>query len=308
MTVVPPAPLLPIRLLALDIDGTLVGDDLILRDRTRHAVTAARRNGVHVSLVTARMASSARGFAETCGLDDPLVAYQGAVIRAMPVPGSRSPGRLLVHRPLSAAVAREAILWSKARGLDPHINHLERFIIRDDDPMAEDYSAFLGARAELVSDIAEAARHPISKVMVVGDEASIASALGPAREAFAGRAEATISHPRFLEFVAPGVTKGTAVRWLARHHRVRLGAVLAIGDQYNDLSMVEAVGHGAAMPSAPASVQMAARYISRPLAVEGAARLIEDLVLAGPRAAAQAARRLEEETRASRAVLAATAP
>lgn len=291
-----PTPTLPIRLLALDIDGTLVGEDLVLRERTRHAVRAARHRGVAVALVTGRMASSARGFAEALGLDGPIVAYQGGVIRAMPKPGSTSVGRLLVHRPLPVDVAREAIAWSRANGVDPHLNHLERFIIRADDPLAEDYSAFLGARAELVPDIVEAIRHPISKILAVGEEHAVGVALSRAWATFNGRAEVTVSHPRFLEFVAPGVTKGNAVRWLARHYRVSSGAVLAIGDQHNDQSMIEAAGHGAAMPSAPLPVQLAARYIAPPLAEEGAAHLIELLVLAGGRAAAAAARRLEATT------------
>jgi hypothetical protein len=60
--------------------------------------------------------------------------------------------------------------------------------------------------------------------------------------------------------------------------------------------MIEIAGHGAAMPSAPVAVQLAARYIAPPLAEEGAARLIEDLVLSGTRAAAVAGRRLEAAT------------
>jgi Cof subfamily protein (haloacid dehalogenase superfamily) len=289
--------MLPIRLLALDIDGTLVGEDLTLRERTRQAIMAAHRRGVAVSLVTGRMASSARGFADVLGLDDPIVAYQGGVIRAMPPAGSPRLGRLLVHRPLPIAIAREAIAWSKANRVDPHINHLERFIIRADDPMAEDYSAFLGSRAELVRDIADAVTHPVSKILAVGEDEAVRDALPLARRAFAGRAEVTVSHPRFLEFVAPGVTKGRAIRWLARRRKLPIEAVLAIGDQHNDLSMIELAGHGAAMPSAPAAVRLAARYIAPSLAEEGAAQLIERLVLAGPRSAAIAARRLEAETR-----------
>lgn len=104
----------------------------------------------------------------------------------------------------------------------------------------------------------------------------------------------TISHPKFLEFVAPGVSKGRAVRWLARHFGVRLGATLAIGDQWNDLEMLATVGHGAAMPSAPAAVQAVARYIAPPLSEEGVASMIEALVLASPAAAANASRRLAE--------------
>jgi len=274
-----PEPRLPIRLLALDIDGTLVGDDLVLRDRTATAIAAALRRGVAVSLATGRMASSALTFALELGLSEPIVAYQGGLVRAMPEPGGQRIGRLLVHTPLAAVVAREVVDWSRARGLDAHLNHLERFIIRADDPKADDYSKFLGARAELVADLRDAIVHPVSKVLAVGDEELTLDAFAEARIAFAGRAEVTISHPRFLEFLAPGVSKGRAVRWLARRRGIPLEQVMAIGDQRNDLEMIEAVGHGVAMPTAPADVLAAARYVAPPVEDEGAARMIERLVL-----------------------------
>jgi hydroxymethylpyrimidine pyrophosphatase-like HAD family hydrolase len=145
--------------------------------------------------------------------------------------------------------------------------------------------------------------HPVSKILAVGDDDAVLAALPLAQVVFAGRAEVTVSHPRFLEFVAPGVTKGNAVRWLARRRGIPMGSVMAIGDQHNDLSMIEAAGHGAAMPSAPLAVRLAARYIAPPLAEEGAAQLIERLVLAGPRSAAVEARRLEAEARERQAAL-----
>jgi Cof subfamily protein (haloacid dehalogenase superfamily) len=225
------------------------------------------------------MATSARLFADALGLREPIVAYQGGLIRAMPVPGDHRIGRLLVHSPLPAAVARDVVDWSRARGLDAHLNHLERFIIRADDPKADDYSKFLGARAELVEDLRDAIVHPVSKVLAVGDEELTLDAYAEARIAFAGRADVTISHPRFLEFLAPGVSKGRAVRWLARRRGIPLAQVMAIGDQRNDLEMIAAVGHGVAMPTAPAEVLAAARYVAPPVEDEGAARMIERLVL-----------------------------
>ena len=83
-------PDLPIRLIALDIDGTLVGEDQVIGDRTLAAVAEAMRRGIAVSLVTGRMATSALPFADALGLTGPLVAQQGAMIRAMPP--SRGPG------------------------------------------------------------------------------------------------------------------------------------------------------------------------------------------------------------------------
>jgi len=290
-----PKPGFPIELIALDLDGTLIGEDLVLGQRTLEAIAAARKRGIAVSIVTGRMTSSALPFARALGLVDPIVAYQGALVRALPPP-SHDPrlGRILAHRPLAAAAARDVIGWAKSVGLEPHVNHLERFIIQADDPRAEDYSSWLGARADVVPDLRAWLSHPISKVISVAaaDDPIPESVLAEGRRRFAGRAAVTISHPRFLEFLAPGVSKLVGVRHLARRARVPLGRVLAIGDQFNDVEMIAGVGHGAAMRSAPAAVRVAARYIAPPVSEEGAAQLIEQLVLASPETAARNAARL----------------
>jgi Cof subfamily protein (haloacid dehalogenase superfamily) len=296
------APAFPIRLIALDIDGTLIGDDLTIGARTVAAIRAATARDVAVSLVTGRMVSSAMRFARALDLRGPVIGYQGGLIRAMPPPDSPRLGRLLRHTPLSAVAARDIVTWTREQGLDPHLNHLERFILRADDPNADDYSAFMGSRAELVPDLLAAIRHPVTKVLAVGEPPRPSELAERARAHFAGTADVTISHPRFLEFVAPGVSKGRAVRWLARRLGVPLAAALAIGDQWNDLEMLAEVGHGAAMPTAPHEVRAVARYIAPPLADEGVAALIEQLVLASPAAALGAARRLEADAMTQRAV------
>jgi Cof subfamily protein (haloacid dehalogenase superfamily) len=290
-----PAPEFPIRLIALDIDGTLIGDDYEIGPRTLAAVAAAMERDVAVSLVTGRMVSSALRFARELGLTGPVVGYQGGLIRAMPEVDSRRLGKLLLHTPIQPDVAREIVQWTREHGMDPHVNHLERFILRADDPRADDYSAFMGARAELVPDLLEAITHPVTKVLAVGEPPVPVDAAPIARTHFAGRADVTISHPRYLEFIAPGVSKGRAVRWLARRLRIPLAATLAVGDQWNDLEMISEVGHGVAMPTAPAEVRAVARYVAPPLEDEGAGQVIEQLVLAAPSEALAASRRLAAE-------------
>ncbi len=285
----------PVRLIALDIDGTIIGDDGIIGPRTRAAIRTAMDRDIAVSLVTGRMVSSAMRFARELGLTEPIVGYQGGLIRAMPDPGSPRLGRLLIHTALAAETARRIVVWTRERGLEPHVNHLERFILPADDPNADDYSAFMGARAELVPDLVDAIVHPVTKVLAAGSPPVPVETAMHAREAFAGTADVTISHPRFLEFVAPGVSKGRAVRFLARRLRIPLGSVLAIGDQWNDLEMLAAAGHGTAMPTAPVGVQAVARYIAPPLEDEGAGQMIEALALASPDEALAAARRLTAE-------------
>jgi len=270
-----------IRLVALDLDGTLIGEDLRLPPRTVATIRAAVGRGVHVALVTGRMTSSALPYALELGLRAPLVGLQGALVREMPAPGSARLGRLLLHRPLAPDVAREAMAWCRAAGLAPHVNHLERMVIPAGHERAEDYSLWNFGRVVVVPDIEAWIRAPVTKVIAVGPPPLADQALDRARADFAGRADPTVSHPMFLEFLAPGVNKGRAVRFLARRLGVDLRDVLAIGDQRNDVEMIAEVGMGVAMGGAPAAVRAAARMVAPPLAEEGAAQVIEELVLGG---------------------------
>jgi Cof subfamily protein (haloacid dehalogenase superfamily) len=270
-----------IRLVALDLDGTLIGDDLRLPPRTVATIRAVVARGVHVALVTGRMTSSALPYARELGLRAPLVGLQGALVREMPAPGSARLGRLLLHRPLPADVARDALAWCRAAGLAAHVNHLERMVIRAGDERADDYSSWNFGRILLVPDLAAWIRAPVTKVISVGPPPLADRALDRARADFAGRADPTVSHPMFLEFLAPGVNKGRAVRFLARRLGVDLRDTLAIGDQRNDVEMIAEAGIGVAMGGAPEAVRAVARRVAPPLVEEGAAQVLEELVLGG---------------------------
>lgn len=309
-----PAPELPIRLLALDIDGTIVGPGFTISDRMAAAIRGAVAAGVRVSLATGRMPSSAVIYANRLGLREPIIGHQGGIVRAMPArpdppntdvaPTFRGRvGRILHHEPLAAAVAREAIEWCRAHGLDPHVNDREHIVVWRDDPSFEDYSGYLGPDAEIVPDLAAAITRPMTKVISVGRPPVPYELYPVAKAYFAGRADATLSHPRFLEFVAPGVSKGKAVAWLAHRAGIPLSQVMAIGDAFNDLEMISDAGHGTAMASAPPEVRLAARYIAPPVEEDGSASIIEQLILATPAEAAANMERLAGEAAAVQAHL-----
>jgi len=278
----------PVRMLALDIDGTLVNETRIIPEQTRSIIAAALAAGVRVSLITGRMPTSALRFAAQMRLVDPIVGYQGAVVREIRAAGDERPGKLLYHEPISSAGATAAVRWAHAHGMSAHINHLEKFIIQGDDPIWAEYQAFLGGLAHSVDDLFKVLQHPVSKVTAMGEPPLPESLLGAAREALGDMAQPTVSHPRFLEFVAPGVNKGRALRWLAKRQGIPLEQVMAIGDQLNDLEMIAAVGHGVAMNNAAAELKGRARYVAPSVLEEGAATIIEALVLAGGARAAQA--------------------
>ena len=102
------------RLLALDIDGTLLRSDKALSPRTRRAVEAARAAGVRLVLVTGRRHPSARKVADDLGGEVPLVLHNGALVMEA--------GQVVQVRPLPRAAARRAVLAGRAQGLQPVVH------------------------------------------------------------------------------------------------------------------------------------------------------------------------------------------
>ena len=169
--------------------------------------------------------------------------------------------------------------WTRERGLDPHANIDDELVMSEDDRNAADYERSSGIEARFVPDLAARLRRSPTKILAVGPAGRPEALLAEARATFAGRAQVTVSHPEYLEFNAPGVTKGQAVRWVARGLGVPLARVMAMGDQYNDLEMLAQVGHGVAMGQAPEAVRRASRYVTGSIGEDGAALALEALVL-----------------------------
>lgn len=270
-----------IRLLALDLDGTILGADRPISARTRVAVARAMEGGVRVILASGRMYRSALPYVESLDLDGPLICYQGAYIRERPA-ADGSPGAILRHLTMSAEVAREAVRWSRRRGLDAHVNRDDRLVMEVGDEAAPDYERSAGIGARFVPDLLAEIDGPVTKIVAVGRPGEPAAVLDDARADFAARAEVTVSHPEYLEFVAAGVHKGAALAWLADRLGIPMSATMAVGDQLNDLEMVAMAGIGVAMGGAPAAVRAAAAHVTGPVAEDGAARAIERFVLGRP--------------------------
>jgi len=278
----------PIRLLVMDLDGTLLPHGGVISQRTIDAIRAARERGVHATISSGRNVSGFVDYARQIGVDGPLIGMQGAIARELPAPGEAGSGRLIRHVPFSAALGARAIDWCREHGLWGHavIRDDYRFDVRD--PHAEQYRGWMTAaqqeRIHTVEGLVEqlaGSRLGISKVVAHAPAGHPESVLHAAREAFGDQLDVTISHPEYLEFTAPGVNKGAALRWLARRLGVPLAATMAIGDQHNDLEMLQTAAHGVAMGGAPAAVVAAARHQTDTAERDGAARAIERLILGG---------------------------
>ncbi len=269
-----------IQLLALDLDGTLFGDDGVIRPRVRRAVAAAIERGVTVTLATGRAFDVAARYARELGIEAPLICYQGAVIQDM------ASGQVLFAEPLPAQVLPEVVALAEARGWDLHMQRDSRVFVRTRRQDEQFYWLLFGLPVVEVPDLRLALDPPPTKFVVTcapGETEAIAAELS-AR--FSDHLTIVRSHDILVEGVAAGVNKGRALARLADILGVPQAAVMAIGDQDNDVPMIAWAGLGVAMGDATPAARAAAAglkpgtgWLAPPLAEDGAAVAIERFIL-----------------------------
>jgi Cof subfamily protein (haloacid dehalogenase superfamily) len=248
-----------IDLIALDLDDTLLREDLGVSEGNRRALAEAEAAGLRIVLASGRNIHSMRHYASLLGLDGPedyLVCSNGAELLGA------SDGRVLERRLLEPELCREISAEIGARGFpwqlyDGGMIHASR-----PNPWAERDSRLTGQPLlPIEGEEAFFARGQV-KFVVPGEPAAIEALRRELSARLAGKAEVLTSKPYFLEVLPLGVDKGSALERLAGLLGLDMGRVMAIGDAMNDLGMIRAAGWGCAPANALPAVKAAARMVS----------------------------------------------
>lgn len=262
------------RLVALDLDDTLLDRDLVFSPRVREVVRAVMDSGVTVTLSTGRMFQSALPYARELGLSTPIICYQGALIK--------DPVSLetLFHQPVPLERAREVIRLVKRWGLHINVYVDDQLYVEKATPEAERYVRIARVPLHPVGDLLEFLKEDPTKIVIVSDEATIDRAMGELKAVFGETLYITESLPMFCEIAHPGCNKGTALAMLASQLGVLQEETVAVGDGLNDLEMIEWAGLGVAMGNAPDEVKAAAGIVTGTIKEDGAAEALEQIFLA----------------------------
>ena len=268
---------LRIRLAAFDLDGTLLGPDIILGDRLIRAVRRLSDQGVTVLIVTGRMHRTAERYALELGLEGlPLVTYNGALVR-------RAGGDdVWWHQPVAAPLAVEVLEFLLERGLEPLVFHADGVCARGPGDHVDPYFRVSGIAPEYVGDLvryvkglAGAPPAELLKLLQVEAVESMPALRDQAVARFGARLTVTTSFPYFLEFMSGEVSKGKALARVCERLGVRAAEVAAFGDGLNDLDMIQWAGLGVAMEHGPQELLAAAAQVAEGPPGEGVARFIE---------------------------------
>lgn len=263
-----------VRLVALDLDQTLFGTDLVISPRVKAAIATAQAKGTRVTIATGREAKLAARFGRELGLTTPLITAQGACIydhvRETVLHDVRLKPELL-PRILDAA---------KRHSWNIHFEMFDRlfFPAQSNHPPALfellRYSNWARV-GDLIRDMPEPPHKVIVTLARTEDRPRIVSEM---RKALGKELTIVPSHPHLVEGLPAGVNKGRGLAWLANHLGVKRTQVLAIGDSEADVPMLEWAGVGVAMGNGSPTARAAANWVAPPLNQDGAAVALERFV------------------------------
>ncbi len=225
----------PFKLLALDIDGTLIDGTLEITPANLAALKDAMARRIRVVLATGRMFRSALRYAEEIGTPEPVIAYQGAVVRL-------PDGTLLREWALSPDAARLAVRLSRELGLHVNLYQDDNFYVEKLSWAARRYADVAQVEPVLVDDLMTVAAGGSTKVVFVDQPERLHAVEAQVRAAFEPASRVTFSMPDFLEVVDGQVSKAAALHFICERDGIAPHEVIAAGDGPNDGELFEYCG------------------------------------------------------------------
>jgi len=229
------------RALVVDLDGTTVSKGAFLHPRVRTAVRDAAAR-MPVVVATGRMYVSALPWARELGVTEPLVCYEGAVVRTLP-DGDDALGALLLEEPLRADAAVRALHLARRHDWHFQVYEDEVLLCERDRPEVHSYTSVAGVGFTVVPDLEPLLTRGTPKaVCVIEDPAGVRTCMEAMRGTLAGLARVTQSREQYVEIVSPRASKAAACEVVCERHGITLRDAVAIGDAPNDIELLDAAG------------------------------------------------------------------
>ena len=263
-----------VKLFVSDLDGTMLPSGDIVSSENIAAVQCAVRAGVTVTIATGRMFEAALPVAEALGVDVPIIAYNGALIKS-------PSGRIYEEHAIDPMLARDIITFAQARGwyIQSYSGGVLRYAVAcEESRFYEDSQKITGKAVGRDGMLAYVTGN--CKLLLVTEGRAVSEARAQMLlDAFGAHIGVTRSADRLVEIVMKGVSKASALTALAAKLGITADETMAIGDAYNDLPMLKAAGKSVAMGNAFPEVKEEADYETLSCTENGLAAAIYTYVL-----------------------------
>ncbi len=252
---------MPIRLIAFDLDDTLLRDDRTVAQSDLEAIREARERGIVIAPASGRRYNSMFIALEPMRHEGPAITLNGAKVLRYPA------GESVYERFVEPSVCIQVA--ELAREMDAYLQFYmdEDFEFEKDCAESELYSELSGGGGAAVGDLADymrAENRPSQKLLfIIKDQQKMAKVQQAMEARFGGRLSIFRSKSFYLELTHPEATKGAALRFLCGREGILPQQVMAIGDGENDLTMIEWAGVGVAVDNASDAVKARADCVTK---------------------------------------------
>lgn len=273
-----------IKLVVIDLDGTLLGRDKEIPQQNERAIIEALESGVFVSISTGRSYVSGHKYVEQLNIDIPVSYQNGSLI----VDGHGKDLRIISQAFLGGKEARELYKSARAKSLNslvffdffnaPDISTVEL----TDTPYRGYYAnnayriTFEGNPLERITD------KGIAEIAIEGKESAIIDVLGELNSNLSNMTVVKndeIEDHAFYEFFGPGAGKHNGLKHILDYLKLDWNNVAYIGDNFNDVDILKEVGLAVVMKNAPREVQKHARVVTERTNDEGGVAQAIELIL-----------------------------
>ena len=260
------------KLIAIDVDGTLVSDDFIISDQNKSAIYAAVDRGVHVVLCSGRSYASLKLFADELGLNNYTISFNGCIIHKN--------GVVIHDMKLPAKTAFNILHELKGFDIDPVVYwDIYGIYAYNKRKYADLYLDTCKAEPTFINDFTEITNDSLYKIIALGENEVLQNVKHHFKR-FDNVCNMFFSGHYLFEFCSPKASKGAALSSVCSLLKVSAEDTIAIGDSDNDISMIEAAGLGVAMQNANSHVKASANYITtNDCRNHGVAEVIDKFVL-----------------------------
>ncbi len=262
-----------IKLIALDIDGTITNQAETVSERNRRAIKQAEEAGVIVTLATGRGVTATRPIWRTLDLHGPSIQYGGALTVDI------ATERIINLREVAPEIIKEVFAYSEEISINVQIYLNEIVICEKKNPFTEHYVKRHGMKFEVDPDVRNKMYHNVPKMLAIVEHERQQEVFEMYRDRFHGIAQVSRSSPGFIEINELGVTKATALEALCNMHGIARENVAALGDNLLDYDMIKWAGTGGCVADGAEALKEAADLIIPTCDEDGAAYFIEQYVL-----------------------------
>ena len=265
------------KLLALDLDDTLLNDEYAISPRNFKALQKAAARGINVTLATGRTYQSALPYALQLDIKTPLITCHGALIKR--ASGDQAPLRQVC---VPRDMALEIIRFGEANGFHINLSLNDKLYVKEENENTGFYRTITSVPLEMVGNLAdylEQTSGEPTKLTIINRHGRLPELQKELVGKYGSELSIFKSRTEFLEITHKMATKGQALKYLAELDNLSSAQVIAIGDNYNDYDMIQYAGIGVAMGNAPLDVQKAANIVTGTYAEDGVALFLENYIL-----------------------------